>query len=43
MPKPHTICFVDVDKWVVSTFETGTGKWMHLDPTRDRAEFESMA
>jgi hypothetical protein len=42
-PEPHTLCFVDTDKRVVSTFEMGTGKWTHFDPPRDRAEFEPMA
>ena len=41
--KRHTICFVDMDKRVVSTFEMRTGKWMHFDPPRDRAEFGPMA
>jgi hypothetical protein len=39
-PEPHTLCFVSVDKKVVSTFEMATGKWTHFDPPRDRAEFE---
>lgn len=39
-PELHTICFISVDKKVVSTFEMATGKWTHFDPPRDRAEFE---
>jgi hypothetical protein len=42
MPEPHTLCFVTVDKKVVSKFEMGTGKWKHFDPPRDRAEFGPM-
>jgi hypothetical protein len=42
MPEPHTLCFVDRDKRVVSTHEMGTGKWTHFDPPRDRAESEPM-
>lgn len=42
-PEPHTICFVDMDKRVVSTFEMGTCKWTHFDPPRNRMEFEPMA
>ncbi len=41
-PEPHTLCFISVDKKVVSTFEMATGKWTHFDPPRDRAEFEPM-
>jgi hypothetical protein len=41
-PEPHTLCFVSVDKKVVSTFEMATGKWTHFDPPRDRAEFGPM-
>ena len=41
-PEPHTICFISVDKRVVSTFEMGTGKWTHFDPPRERAEFGPM-
>ena len=41
-PEPHTICFVTVDKKVAGTYGMGTGKWMHFDPPRDRAEFEPM-
>jgi hypothetical protein len=36
-----SLYFVDVDKRVVSTFEIGTCKWLHVDPPRDRAEFET--
>jgi|SRR5579863_4453483 len=39
-PEPYTICFISMDKKVVSTFEMATGKWTHFDPPRDRAEFE---
>jgi hypothetical protein len=39
-PEPHTICFIDMDERVVSTFEFATGKWTEFDPPRDRAEFE---
>jgi hypothetical protein len=38
--EPHTLCYVDRDKRVVSTFEMATGKWTHFDPPRDHAEFE---
>jgi hypothetical protein len=41
-PEPHTLCFISVDKKVVSTFEMAAGKWTHFDPPRDRAEFEPM-
>jgi hypothetical protein len=42
-PTPHTFCFIEpVDKRVVSTYEMGTGKWMHFDPPRDHAEFGPM-
>jgi hypothetical protein len=30
MPEPHTLCFVDMDKRVVSKYEMGTGKWTHF-------------
>jgi hypothetical protein len=36
-PEPHTLCFIDMDKRVVSAFEMGTSKWTHFDPPRDRA------
>ena len=39
-PDPHTLCFISVDKKVVSTHEMAAGKWTHFDPPRDRAEFE---
>ena len=29
-PEPHTLCFVDMDKRVVSKYEMGTGKWTHF-------------
>jgi hypothetical protein len=39
-PEPHTLCFIEpVNERVVSTYEMDTGKWMHFDPPRDRAEF----
>jgi hypothetical protein len=38
--EPHTLCFVDMDKRVVSQFEMATCKWTDFDPPRDRAEFE---
>ena len=41
-PDPHTLCFISVDKKVVSTYEMATRKWTHFDPPRDRAEFEPM-
>ena len=41
-PEPHTLCFISMDKKVVSTFEMATGKWTHFDPPRDRAELEPM-
>jgi hypothetical protein len=41
-PEPHTLCFVDTNKRVASTFEMATCKWTHFDPPRERAEFEPM-
>ena len=41
-PKLHTLCFISVDKKVVSTYEMATGTWTHFDPPRDRAEFGPM-
>jgi hypothetical protein len=41
-PEPHTLCFISVDKKVVSTLEMATGKWTHFDPPREPAEFEPM-
>jgi len=41
-PLSHTICFVDMDKRIVSTLEMSTGKWTDFDPPRDRAEFGPM-
>jgi hypothetical protein len=35
------LCFVDVDKRVVSTFGMAAGRWTHLDPPRERAGFEA--
>jgi hypothetical protein len=39
-PPAHTICFVDMNRKVVRTFDMANGKWTHFDPPRDRAEFE---
>ena len=38
-PEPHTICFVDTDKRVVSQYDMAIGKWTHFDPD-DRRPFE---
>jgi len=38
-PEPHTICFVDTDKRVVSQYDMAIGKWAHFDPD-DRRPFE---
>jgi hypothetical protein len=32
MPEPHTLCFVNMDKRVVSTYEMATRKSTHFDP-----------
>jgi hypothetical protein len=40
--EPHVLCFVNMDRRVVSTFEMATGKWTHFDPPRERAEFDPM-
>ena len=40
---PHTICFIDTNRLVVSTLSMATSKWTHFDPPRDRAEFEPIA
>jgi len=35
-PLSHTICFVDANRRVVSTFEMSTGKWTRMDPADDQ-------
>lgn len=39
-PEPHTICFVDTAKMVVSQYDMGTGKWTYFEPA-DRQLFRS--
>ena len=35
-PEPHTLCFVDLQTRLTSTFEMRTGKWTRFDPETGR-------